>query len=543
MKKTMILAAAATLAVATTSTAQNVVDAARYGATNINGTARYRSMAGAFGALGGDPTCMSDNPAGLAIYRGTNLFTITPHMAMTGSESMGSEKAKNDKTSFGVSNLAAVFSFRTPESDNLVNFTLGIGLNRRYTNNSKYNVVLDDTEGSFGDYLTNQANDYLHSVGTKITPYDAFNWDSETTRAPFLSMMAYDIYAIVDDPTPGKDGKFYVLDPLGASPSYQRLFVHEQSRNDEYNISGAWNFNDIFFLGATMKISDFNSTMWTEFDQDYSYDYSKSYIAYDNTFETRGSGVGFNLGMLWMPIDSWRIGASVHTPTWTTLTETYLGAMITDHEKVNDWSTFEDSWRYDFSTPWEYQFSTALILGTRGLLSLEYDLTDFSSMRYSESDGFNLGAGTFHDPNNAIDDYLKLQHTIKLGGEYRINKQWSARAGYAYTSSPYTEAALRGYILPESEVNWNNYKDGDDTNIQNLVYYSTTKPNFQTLDNQHYFSLGAGWRYQQWQIDASFVLHNSTYNAAAYPDDFSVCEPVKVDFAEKNIDVTVTYRF
>lgn len=38
--------------------AQNIVDAGRFGSTEIAGTARYRSMAGAFGALGGDATCI-----------------------------------------------------------------------------------------------------------------------------------------------------------------------------------------------------------------------------------------------------------------------------------------------------------------------------------------------------------------------------------------------------------------------------------------------------------------------------------------------------
>lgn len=43
---------------------QGVVDALKYSQQDIRGTARYMGMAGAFGALGGDITTLSQNPAG-----------------------------------------------------------------------------------------------------------------------------------------------------------------------------------------------------------------------------------------------------------------------------------------------------------------------------------------------------------------------------------------------------------------------------------------------------------------------------------------------
>ena len=52
-----------------TVSAQGIFDALRYADNSINGTARYMSMAGAFGALGGDASSIVDNPAGLGIYR------------------------------------------------------------------------------------------------------------------------------------------------------------------------------------------------------------------------------------------------------------------------------------------------------------------------------------------------------------------------------------------------------------------------------------------------------------------------------------------
>ncbi len=519
MKRSITLAASILL-VAATANAQNLTNAVHIGTESIGGTARYRSMAGAFGALGGDPSVMTDNPAGLAIYRGTNILTITPHWGFTGTKSKGSEEATNDDSNFALSNLAAIFSYRTPNSDNLVNFSFGLSIDRQYENNSKYNTIIDGGS-SFGQYLTNQGNNYL---GGTLSPITAFDWYNQGSTAPFLSLLAYDQYAIVDNP----NDPHAVVNPLEGQTAYKRLYVNEDTRLDHYNISGAFNFNDIFYLGATINISDYRSIQRSEFCEDYDYNYEGSFIDYNNNVEFKGSGFGFNVGVIFAPYDSWRIGASVHTPTWTTIDEYYEGSMLTDDERVSNWSTYYDSWKYEFRTPWEYQFSAAYILGTRGLLSFEYDLRDFTTMEYSHNSSYGLTDNYFNNINDCIDRYLKAQHTFKVGGEYRITKNLSGRLGYAFVTSPYTDEALYGNIAA-SDIN--------------QCFYETTKVNYQTLGNQYYITGGLGWSGRNWYADAAFMYHHSKYHAAAYPGDFAATEPIDVNFGEKNFDVTIGYRF
>ena len=60
-----------------TMKAQNITDAVRYSMTDLNGTARYRAMSGAFGALGGDLSSLNVNPAGSAVFlNSTASFTL-----------------------------------------------------------------------------------------------------------------------------------------------------------------------------------------------------------------------------------------------------------------------------------------------------------------------------------------------------------------------------------------------------------------------------------------------------------------------------------
>ena len=48
---------------------QNDIDAIRYSQTFFGGTSRSKAMAGSFGALGADGSCMGNNPAGIGLYK------------------------------------------------------------------------------------------------------------------------------------------------------------------------------------------------------------------------------------------------------------------------------------------------------------------------------------------------------------------------------------------------------------------------------------------------------------------------------------------
>lgn len=59
--------------------AQSAIDAMRLTQQDMKGTARFMSMGGAFGALGGDLTTISQNPAGIGVYRSNEIgITFDP---------------------------------------------------------------------------------------------------------------------------------------------------------------------------------------------------------------------------------------------------------------------------------------------------------------------------------------------------------------------------------------------------------------------------------------------------------------------------------
>jgi hypothetical protein len=79
------LAALTTYAQQDLNTAQ---DAVRMSQDNLTGTARFRAMSGAFGALGGDLSAININPAGFRLYlttiRQQALYRAITHIIKPG---------------------------------------------------------------------------------------------------------------------------------------------------------------------------------------------------------------------------------------------------------------------------------------------------------------------------------------------------------------------------------------------------------------------------------------------------------------------------
>ena len=71
MKK--ILLPAFIAAIPAIASAQSTVDAYNLSQSELRGTARFMSMGGAFTALGGDLSTLGQNPAGVGVYRGSEI--------------------------------------------------------------------------------------------------------------------------------------------------------------------------------------------------------------------------------------------------------------------------------------------------------------------------------------------------------------------------------------------------------------------------------------------------------------------------------------
>ena len=119
-------------------------DALRYATEDLTGTARFRAMSGAFGALGGDLSSINVNPAGTAIFN-HNMATVTASSFNTNNKSnyYGTSRTENNST-LDLNQLGAVFVFVDNNETN--NWRkISIGLN--YENSKNF----DNTNYFFGN--------------------------------------------------------------------------------------------------------------------------------------------------------------------------------------------------------------------------------------------------------------------------------------------------------------------------------------------------------------------------------------------------------
>ena len=110
-----IFLAISALAISFATFAQSAYDALNLSQTNpVLGTARYSAMAGALGALGG-------NPAGLGIYRSFDI-TFTPSFSINNDGEMD----------FNLNNFGLVVNFgnRNKSTKGYVTSSLGVSFNR-----------------------------------------------------------------------------------------------------------------------------------------------------------------------------------------------------------------------------------------------------------------------------------------------------------------------------------------------------------------------------------------------------------------------------
>ena len=213
----------------------------------------------------------------------------------------------------------------------------------------------------------------------------------------------------------------------------------------EATINFGGNFANKLFLGVNIGIQSIN------------YQYKESYketALNSNKFQTgfesfttgysyraTGSGINLKAGLIYLPTNWLRLGASVSTPTWMYLSEEWENSM---ESKFNDGYSQElysplGAYNYNLDTPFRWNVGAAATLGTMGVLSVDYESVDYTKAMLSDADTFY----GYKDENADIRNLLAKQDIVRVGAEVNINTKFAVRAGYQYYSSPYSDGSSK----------------------------------------------------------------------------------------------------
>ncbi len=504
--------------------AQSEFDALKYVQPDIYGTARYSSMAGAFGALGGDPSAVRDNPAGLGIYRKSE-FTTTIDFKEHSAKSIwySSNETKDNFYKFGFNQFSYVLSIPTSKSSRkslqYSNFSISYNRLRNLDRSIRINGGSGATS-SLTDYIAYFTGDSNPADLYEVDGYNPYN----NVNVSWLSTIFANsglIEGYIDS-----QGQFWssalLLDET-VSPTYK---LRERGYLNEYSFSWSGNFNNTFYLGASINIHELNYSLKSDYGEVFSSD--GGYLNLINNFTSSGNGVGFKLGGIYAPIDYIRLGASIQTPIAYKIKDYFYADLNsgfnTDDGFINqsDGTPRGDN-SFKLSGPLTYNLSAALIVGNKGLISVEYAGTQNSRARFMDNynDSFD-----FEIENDSINALFNTMHTFKLGGEYKVNNNISLRAGAAFMNPP---------TLPRIGKEF--YANTVRTDVDYLVQEG----------NSRYFTGGAGYRGRNWYVDLALI--NKVYSQKFYPynnqslDSNSNYAPANIRHNNFNVIATLGFRF
>lgn len=533
MKKYII--PAIVLAIPAVMAAQSAVDAYTLSRTETRGTARFMAMGGAFTALGGDLSTLNQNPAGIGVYRRSEVgvtLDISPQSVTSRSSQY---VTKTTSTPVSCNNFGYIGTVNLGGA--LETFSWGASYNRVTSFNRKFSAY----ERNPGTSLTNYIAAYTTASGILPSSMD-FNdnkgynpyFDSD---ADWLSILAYSAYMI--NPTAldsyrglwqnGTDGDSYSV-------------VNESGYVDEYSIDFGGNVSDKFMWGIGFGITDLRYNRLTY----YSESMENAYVATANGSMTNGNagyelvnrrtmtGTGFNLklGLIFKPVNELRIGFAFHTPTWYTITNnayaevdySYLDPSKPESESnpLAGYDYTEDSY-YNFrmTSPLKVMAGAAVVLGSSAIISADYEYQSYNKIKTSYQGQF----GQYYSDDNVnfdIKQYYKAANIFRLGVEYRVIPSFSVRAGYNYTSTTSSD-----YMLDGGEV-----------------LTSGTDPSYSMDRAVNAVSAGLGYRYKAFYADATYVYRNKKSTFKPYTDYGQVKTPTfALNENTNSIVLSVGFKF
>ena len=549
--------------------AQSAIGAYGISQPDLKGTARFMGMAGAFGALGGDLSSISQNPAGIGVYRSGDIgFTLDLDVQNSNTINEGM-KFGMDQTKFYLNNIGAVLTLRLP-SKSVPNLNFGFTYNKGASFNRVFGGNINTLRNSMSNYIAGVANSNEVTEGdvSWSEGIDPYNPGAGYYAAPWITILGYDSYLITpeQDPNSGVTNWYGLWDNdsmtgnnTSGSASYM---MREKGAVNEFNIAFGGNIANVLYWGMNFDIINLNytlSSVWGESLNNALVPASgNSFVRtsadwnLNSVYSINGTGFNYQLGFIFKPVQAFRLGFAFHTPTWYNLNEQFGGFVNYNYGGIESGSVSANDGipgytSYNFRTPWKIIASAAGVLGSNFIISFDYEWANYGKMKFSEPyyyDGYDWGYDpwspwssnsyldyiTMDDPygyeNLDIATYYKSTNTFRVGAEFKPISNLSIRAGYSYVSSPVKQAV----------------KDN-----QEIIYTSGLTPSYRFDNSTNYVTCGLGYRYSHIYVDLAYVYKHlgSTYHAYT-PDPADLSQPSpqsKVSLSNNQIVLSMGYRF
>lgn len=421
----------------------NPLDISRYSESDMNGTARFKGMSGAFGAVGGDLSSLKINPAGGAIFT-YNQASFSMSLANKSNKInyMNNRESKS-YTGLDVGQVGAIFVFNSNDpSATMKKFTVGINYENTKNLYNDYNVLGTGQTNSLGEYFLQLAN-AARVPHQAVTGKGDQGYLSSGYMAGYPGQQTYLAYQSFILNEEKKDGEYISNFGSNTDTYTQGKYVSTSGYNSKFSGNFSAQLGDRIYVGGNLNLHLFDFTQSSRaFEVNHANDLEKgtvNTISYSNHLYTYGTGFSFNLGVIGQITDELRAGVAYESPTWYSLRNELSHGIETRSAEIE-----ETTWlypdvvnifnRYNLKTPAKYTGSLAYVFNKRGLISVDYAIKDYSNNRFKpKNDEVYQAVNSFYSAE------MKTASEVRIGGEYRINRV-SLRGGYRFEESPYKDA-------------------------------------------------------------------------------------------------------
>lgn len=535
------------------ASAQSAVDAFSLSQGDFKGTARFMSMGGAFGALGGDLSVLNQNPGGIGIYRSNDVGITLDLDLQHSSTNTNGLKITDNQTKFHVNNFGYIGAINTG-SDVIPFLNFGASYSRAASFDRRFRAANNNIRDSYSNYIagvTSGNGSYEGWGQADLTQLDEGYNPYTDSWAPWMSILAYNAYLI--NPVPGTAESANQYQGLwnNSTSGNSQMYYETKGYVDEYNISFGGNVMNTVYWGLGFGITDINYTANAFYDEELTnaaipnpaadgVENGNAYWGLDSWKQVTGTGFNFKLGLIVKPINELRFGLAVHTPTYYNLTQqswarigfnyapSSTGQSTYDESvETNDGVNYIIDWK--LRTPWRLIASVAGVIGGQGIISLDYEYRPYQNMAIRNADGnpFTISGDNSDYLKGDIQSYYQSSNIVRVGAEYRLTPAWSLRCGVNYESSPSTSYARSA----DADV----YTEGPQD--------CGTMPAYTMDKATTYVTGGIGYRYQAFYIDAAYVYKNQKSEYRPYTPNNFTAVPAATEITQSNSQIVLSMGF
>ena len=421
-------------------------DVQTFSQLQLRGSARTQAMGGVNNALGADISSTVGNPAGLGLYRFSEL-SISPALNFaTSNSTFLEENTRDSKANFNIATMGGVFNYTKDDivPDKWRGYSFGISINR--TNSFHRNIAYQglNNTNSMIDFFAQSALGYSTAALDDQFNSGLIADDAGLAWSTYLIDTNGNNLTNLNRNFVGFDTSWYNINtgrPYGLN---QKQEIKVKGSMYQVDFALGANYDDKIYIGGAIGIVTANNTVERTFTESpqtpRNPEILRNYTVKE-TLNLSGLGINARVGVIARPNDILRLGATIQTPTTFSFTEKYTkeltanftGYMLGNYQLVREQAKlgpFED-FRYNLTTPWRFGGGASVFVSKKGFIAadVEYVLYDRATMK-SRTVGINIDS-----ENDFIKNFYQPTLNYSIGVEYRINAV-ALRLGFSQQGNP-----------------------------------------------------------------------------------------------------------